>query len=105
MPEPLPPYVLSLGWWVRRTVEGRTSLAPPTRDIHLSFGGGERSNALNRIAGMPETGAYAARRRAREYVRGWSRMLDGETHSSVFPRAVARALTEVYGSSPGAAGR
>jgi len=27
-------------------------------------------------------------------------VLDGETHSSVFPRAVARALSEVYGPGP-----
>jgi len=65
--------------------------------VFLSLGGEERTNRFNVIAGIPETEAYASRLRARDDARVTFRELDGETHSSVFPRAVAQGLLAVYG--------
>ncbi len=85
------------GSWLLRTVDTRTALAGP-REAFLSLGTEERRNAFNVIAGIPDTERYAERLRARGDIRVTTAVLDGETHSSVFPRAVADGLLALYGS-------
>jgi enterochelin esterase-like enzyme len=85
------------GAWLLRTADTRDPLPEPRRDVFLSLGSEERTNRFNVIAGIPETEAYAAKLESREDARVFFQELDGETHSSVFPRAVAQGLLAIYG--------
>ena len=85
------------GSWLLRTVDTRPALSRP-REAFLSLGTEERTNAFNVIAGIPDTERYAVRLGARGDVTVTTAVLDGETHSSVFPPAVAKGLLAIYGS-------
>ncbi len=93
----LSPGIAVSGSWLLRTVDTRETLDPP-REAFLSLGSDERTNAFNVIAGIPDTPAYAERLAERGDVRVATAELDGETHSSVFPRAVADGLLALYGT-------
>lgn len=64
----------------------------------VAIGSEERDNRFNQLAGIPLAAEYAeqlvtACEAAVDY-----HCLEGETHSSVFPRAVALALSRVFGT-------
>jgi predicted alpha/beta superfamily hydrolase len=87
------------GSWLLRTADTRPAIEAPRPDVYLSLGSEERTNRFNVIAGIPDTEAYAARLRARGDTTVTFEELDGETHSSVFPRAVAQGLLAIYGDA------
>ena len=87
------------GSWLVRTVDDRDILRPPRRRVFLSLGTEERTNAFNRIAGIPETEGYGELLRARGDVDVTTTVLERQTHSSVFPGAVAAGLLDTYGDA------
>src|SRR3546814_15337145 len=64
--------------------------------VVLAVGEAELSNAFNVIAGIPETSAFADRLRSQSGLPVGYRCFDGETHSSIFPRAVVQALSSFF---------
>jgi hypothetical protein len=90
------PGIAMSGSWLLQHFDRRADIATHPK-VWLTHGGEERTNHFNRIAGIPDTPRYAERLAAAGDVRVTSSVLDGETHSSVFPRAVGAALVDLYG--------
>jgi predicted alpha/beta superfamily hydrolase len=87
------PGIAISGSWLLR--EGR-SIARRAESVWLSIGGDEKRNTFNQIAGIPDTEAFAARVRQGTKADVNYACFDGETHSSIFPRAVTQALSGIY---------
>lgn len=91
-------------WLMRQPITPPYFTGRPVQ-VFASIGGLEPTNAFNRIAGIHDTEAYAARLKGLSNVRVRTRCLEEETHSSTLPRAVAAALTAIYPApAPGMAG-
>jgi predicted alpha/beta superfamily hydrolase len=90
------PGIAISGNWLLK--EGR-SIAQRADAVHLSIGGEEKKNRFNQIAGIPATEAFAARLRQHARMSTHYSCFDGETHSSIFPRAVNEALHLLYGGA------
>jgi predicted alpha/beta superfamily hydrolase len=88
---------ISDSWLVRTGADAL--LAPRAASAVLAVGSAELSNAFNRIAGIPQTEVYAARLRRHAALGVEFHCFDGQTHSSVFPIAVVRALSSTYRSA------
>lgn len=85
---------ISGSWLMRQSAE-----ASPTRRAQSAFlclGEAEMGNAFNGIAGIPDTESYAARLRRHPQLDVAFECFPNETHSSVFPLAVERALSLLY---------
>lgn len=65
--------------------------------MFASIGGLEPTNRFNRIAGIHDTEAWAARLRGLPGLTVRTRCFEDETHSSTVPRAVVAALRSLYG--------
>lgn len=71
-------------------------LSAQAQKVFLCIGSEERDNRFNQIAGIPYTPLYAEALRAQGSVTPHYVCYDGETHSSVYPRAAADALLHFY---------
>lgn len=97
-----PGIAISGDWLLRAAPQ-----AEPARraaSVRLSIGSEEKINAFNLIAGIPLTRAYADLLRARGLRVHYS-CYDGETHSSIYPRAVEDALLAIHASADARARR
>lgn len=81
------------GSWLLRQPHRLSGLA---QKVFLCIGSEERDNRFNQIAGIPDTPLYAEALRAQGRVTPRYVCYDGETHSSVYPRAAADALLHFY---------
>lgn len=63
----------------------------------VAIGGEERENRFNQLAGIPLAADYAQRLADSCDANVEYRCLEGETHTTVFPRAVAQALRSLFG--------
>jgi predicted alpha/beta superfamily hydrolase len=72
------------------------SAAVAGRSAVLSLGSEELANGFNNIAGIPDTEAYSQRLREPGNMDVAFRCFDGETHSTIFPRALVHALATRY---------
>jgi predicted alpha/beta superfamily hydrolase len=88
------PGVAISGDWLMRD---RPDPAPEaaSRSALFVIGSEEKSNAFNIIAGIPRTHAYVERLRSCGVEARYT-CYDGETHSTIYPRAVDDALTATY---------
>lgn len=91
------PGIAISGDWLLRALPTPSAEAPP-RTARFVIGGEEKTNAFNIIAGIPRTRTYVEHLRARGVDVRYA-CHDGETHSSVYPRAVEEALRSVYAQS------
>ncbi|HKY93425.1 MAG TPA: alpha/beta hydrolase-fold protein, partial [Nevskiaceae bacterium] len=87
----------------------RNPIMPPSFDarpvqVFASIGGLEPTNLFNRIAGIHDTEAFAARLKGLPNLTVRTRCFEDETHSSTFPRAVVAGLRCVYGFASANAG-
>ncbi|MES0875259.1 alpha/beta hydrolase [Sinimarinibacterium thermocellulolyticum] len=80
-------------WLLRALPSAHPALR--TRSARFVIGGEERINAFNVIAGIPRTRSYVEQLCARGIDARYG-CYDGETHSSIYPRAVEDALKAVY---------
>lgn len=77
-----------------------SDISPSARLVVLTVGGLEMDNAFNCIAGIDRTGELGQHlRERRPQLDLHCECLEGETHSSVYPRAVALSLRAGYGVS------
>jgi predicted alpha/beta superfamily hydrolase len=81
------------GSWLMRQPP---SAAAVGRSAVLSLGSEELQNGFNNIAGIHDTPAFSQRLREQPGVDVSFRCFDGETHSSIFPRALSYALASRY---------
>lgn len=89
---------ISGSWLMRQRFDG-DAIRNSGAVLALSIGEAEIANAFNRIAGIPETAAFAAHVRTQSALPVAYRCFDGETHSSIFPRAVTQALSSFFVAS------
>ena len=92
------PGIAISGSWLMRQSE-TAPLSASAISVHFSLGSEEKRNAFNCIAGIPETRDYAERLRKRDALEVRYDCFEHETHSSVFPHAVERALTRAFARS------
>ncbi|HSW11258.1 MAG TPA: alpha/beta hydrolase-fold protein [Solimonas sp.] len=84
------------GSWLMRQPDDRV-FAPGADSVVLTLGSEEKTNLFNRIAGIHETEALARRLRAvQPQLQLQFRCFEGETHSSIYPRAVVLSLAAGY---------
>ncbi|WP_428312697.1 hypothetical protein [Hydrocarboniphaga sp.] len=81
------------GWWLMKQPP---SAAVAGRSAVLSLGSEELLNGFNNVAGIQDTEAYSQRLRAPGNMDVAFRCFDGETHSTIFPRALVYALATLY---------
>jgi predicted alpha/beta superfamily hydrolase len=92
------------GSWLMRNPITPPSLGGRPLQMFASIGGLEPTNLFNRIAGIHDTEAWAARLKGLPNLAVRTRTFDDETHSSTVPRAVIAGLRALYGfASAGAA--
>jgi predicted alpha/beta superfamily hydrolase len=89
---------ISDSWLMRNPVTPPSFPGRPLQ-VFTSIGGLEPTNLFNRIAGIHDTEAYAARLKGLPNLVVRTRCFEDETHSSTFPRAVVAGLRAVYGGS------
>ena len=85
------------GNWLTRCA---TRVSAQAQKVFLCIGSEENSNRFNRIAGIPDTHAYAQQLRAQAGLRVHYHCFEGETHSSVYAVAVTQALMQFYSRNP-----
>lgn len=87
---------ISDSWMLKHTQAGE--LAARARTVVLTIGSLEKGNHFNRIAGIDRTEEFGSRLQAQApQIDLCCECLNGETHSSIFPRAVALSLKTAYG--------
>ena len=91
------PGIAISGNWLMR--QQPTPASKNSASMFLSIGGEEKGNRFNIVAGIPDTEAYTLRLRSQRVAARYL-CLEGETHSSVYPQAVAAALAELYAAHP-----
>ena len=93
---------ISDSWLLRQPAAA--PLAATAKTLVLSLGGEEKTNHFNRIAGIHETETFAQRLRAQAApIAVQFECFAGETHSSIYPGAVAQALRTSYACAPATA--
>jgi predicted alpha/beta superfamily hydrolase len=94
----LSPGVGICGEWMLREAERwqRTTKAPAR--VYAAVGSEEMSNRFNGIAGIPLTQAYFTLLQERGRGCGEYHELQGETHITVYPRALVQALKVLFGA-------
>lgn len=93
-----PGIAISGSWLMQQRFDGE-ALRKCGASVSLSVGELEMSNAFNIIAGIPETDVFAERVREQSGLPVRYRCFDGETHSSIYPRAVTQALSSFFVTS------
>lgn len=77
--------------------DGGLRARPGSRSVFVSLGGEERANPFNGLAGIPLADRYAQALRAASGAPVEFHELAGESHTSVFPRAVPLVLSRRFG--------
>lgn len=90
-----PGVAISDSWMLKR--DGGLAKSGNELDMLVTIGGDERSNAFNTLAGIPQSERYASEMKADALCNVEYLCLDGETHTSVFPRALALFLSRMFG--------
>lgn len=84
------------GSWLMRAPQSQRPPARKASEVFLCIGSEEKTNLFNQIAGIPETEAFASQLRKVGAPSVRYQCFEQETHSSVYPRAVAQALASFY---------
>ncbi|NGY03182.1 alpha/beta hydrolase-fold protein [Solimonas terrae] len=84
------------GNWLMRRSFADKAIVESGANVFLAVGEAEMRNLFNGIAGIPLTGAFAEQVRRQSGLAVRYRCFDGETHSSIFPRAVTQALSSFF---------
>lgn len=91
-----PGVAISDSWMLKR--DGGLAKTGKVRDILVTIGGDEKANAFNTLAGIPQSERYASEVKGDASCSVEYLCLDNETHSSVFPRALAFFLSRMLGN-------
>ncbi|HSW14282.1 MAG TPA: alpha/beta hydrolase-fold protein [Solimonas sp.] len=84
------------GFWLLRQPDTQP-VSSRAECIVLTLGSEEKTNLFNRIAGIPDTDELARRLQGLQpQLEVRYRCFEGETHSSIYPRAVALSLAAGY---------
>jgi predicted alpha/beta superfamily hydrolase len=87
------------GSWLMREPQASRPLAKAARQVFFCVGGDEKTNAFCQIAGIPDAEALSRQARAQQPdLKVHFECFGGETHSTIYPRAVAGALRSLYGA-------
>lgn len=91
-----PGVAISDSWMLKH--DGGLAKTGKARDILVTIGGDEKTNAFNTLAGIPQSEQYASEVKADIACSVEYMCLDNETHSSVFPRTLALFLSRMFGN-------
>jgi predicted alpha/beta superfamily hydrolase len=78
-------------WMLREAAQSLTQRGRPAH-LFVAIGAEEQHNPFNTIAGIPKAAAYVALLRGHGAPATDFHVLDGETHTTIYPRAVAQSL-------------
>lgn len=91
-----PGVAISDNWMLKS--DGGLAKTGKVRDILVTIGAEEKTNAFNTLAGIPQSEEYASKLKSDTSCSVEYLCLDDETHSSVFPRALALFLNRMFGN-------
>ena len=89
-----PGVAISGGWMMRNAASSLAQRGRPAK-LFVALGGEELHNRFNGIAGIPETLPWVQRLRAHGLPDAKCHVLQGETHTTVYPRALAQGLRAI----------
>ncbi|MES2490405.1 MAG: alpha/beta hydrolase-fold protein [Pseudomonadota bacterium] len=85
------------GSWLMRDSQASRPLASGARQAFFAVGGDEITNHFCQVAGIPETEALSCQvKKQQPGMKVHFQYFEGETHSTIYPRAVAEALRSIY---------
>lgn len=95
------PGVAMSGSWLMQEPQAARPLASSAHQAFFAVGGDEKTNRFCQIAGIPDTEALASQVSKRQpRLKFRFQCFDGETHSTIYPRAVMEALRALHDAVP-----
>ena len=89
------------GSWLMQEPQASRPLAGAARQAFFAVGGDEKTNRFCQIAGIPDTEAlFSQVGKQKPGLKVRFQCFDGETHSTIYPRAVTEALRALHDAVP-----